>query len=71
MEIAHGGAEHIIMLMTQKMVVLSSLEKHTQNILYLDTKIKGDDWNEMSTGMESAFLRNRFFEIYRKGVVIN
>jgi hypothetical protein len=25
----------------------------------------------MSTGMESAILRNGFIEIYRKGVVIN
>jgi hypothetical protein len=36
----------------------------------LDTKIKGDDWNETSTGMESAFLRDGFAEIYRKDVAI-
>jgi hypothetical protein len=47
------------------------LEKHKQNILYLDTKIKGDDWNGTTTAMESAFLSNEFVEIYRKGVVIN
>jgi hypothetical protein len=37
----------------------------------LDTKIKGDDWNETSTGIESALLRDGFAEIYRKDVVIN
>ncbi len=51
--------------------MLSSLDKHTQNILYLDTKIKGDDWNGTSTGMESALSRDEFAEIYRKDVVIN
>jgi hypothetical protein len=37
----------------------------------LDTKIKGDDWNLTSTGMESTLLRDGFAEIYQKGVVIN
>jgi hypothetical protein len=44
--------------------MLSSLVNHAQNILYLDTKIKGDDWNGMSTEMESALLRDGFAEIY-------
>jgi hypothetical protein len=47
------------------------LVNHTQNILYLDKKIKADDWNGTSTGTESALLRDGFAEIYRKGVVIN
>jgi hypothetical protein len=37
----------------------------------LDTKIKGDDWNGTSTGMECALLLDGFAEIYRKDVVID